>query len=38
MNRIILILTILGLYTSVLGGEKQSTTPNILFIMADDLG
>lgn len=38
MKRIILLISIVGFYLIVFGGEQKSTPPNILFIMADDLG
>ena len=38
MNNFFLSLAIICLYTSSWSQEKQSTPPNILFIMADDLG
>lgn len=38
MNRIIIFLSIISLCTAAFGCKKQSTPPNILFIVADDLG
>jgi len=38
MKKIILHITIISLWISFIGCDKQSTPPNILFIITDDLG